>query len=140
MSALVPFKFPDSGKYDAILDSFVTTTTTMHVRVAKALFYVITYKVYTANKFVMMSGNFWDEHRGHGQFSEAGCRLHSGHSGARAQFPAKLSLNKVKDLSQPRPKSLKAAIFDAIEIMKRRKLCYWKSVKPLAVSRRSLSF
>ena len=35
MSALLPFKFPASGKYDAILDSFVTTTRTMHVRAAK---------------------------------------------------------------------------------------------------------
>ena len=35
------FKFPASGKYDAVLDSFVTTTTTMHVRAAKALSYVI---------------------------------------------------------------------------------------------------
>ena len=46
MSALLPFKFPASGKYDAILDSFVTTTTTMHVRAAKVLFYVILHKVY----------------------------------------------------------------------------------------------
>ena len=41
MSALLPFKFPASGKYNAILDSFVATTTTMHVRAAKVLFYVI---------------------------------------------------------------------------------------------------
>ena len=35
-------------KYNAImiLDSCVTTTTTMHVRAAKALFYVIMHKVY----------------------------------------------------------------------------------------------
>ena len=46
MSALLPFKFPASGKYDAILDSFVTTTTTMHVQAAKALFHVIIDKVY----------------------------------------------------------------------------------------------
>ena len=46
MSAFLPFKFPASGKYDAILDSCVTTTTTMHVRAAKALFYVIMHKVY----------------------------------------------------------------------------------------------
>ena len=32
MSALPPFKFPASGKYDAILDAFVTTTPTMHVQ------------------------------------------------------------------------------------------------------------
>ena len=43
MSALLPFKFP--GKYDAILDSFVTTTPTMHVRAAKPLFDVIMHKV-----------------------------------------------------------------------------------------------
>ena len=30
MTALLPFKFPVSGKYDALLDSFVTTTPTMH--------------------------------------------------------------------------------------------------------------
>ena len=41
MSALLPFKFPALGKYDAILDSFVTTTPTMHVRAAKAFFDVI---------------------------------------------------------------------------------------------------
>ena len=41
MSALLPFKFPASEKYDAILDSFVATTTTMHGRAAKALFYGI---------------------------------------------------------------------------------------------------
>ena len=46
MSALLPFKFPVSGKNDAILDSFVTTTATMHVRDAKALFYVIMHEVY----------------------------------------------------------------------------------------------
>ena len=46
MSALVSFKFPASGKYDAILDSFVTTTTKMHVRATKALFDVIMHKVY----------------------------------------------------------------------------------------------
>ena len=32
MLALLPFKFPASGKYKAILDSFVTTTTTMNVQ------------------------------------------------------------------------------------------------------------
>ena len=31
MSALLPFKFPALGKYNAILDLFVTTTTTMHL-------------------------------------------------------------------------------------------------------------
>ena len=46
MSAFLPFKFPASGKYDAVLDSCVTTATTMHVRAAKALFYVIMHKVY----------------------------------------------------------------------------------------------
>ena len=46
MSALLPFKFPVSRKYDAILDSFVTTTPTMHVRAAKALFDDIMHKVY----------------------------------------------------------------------------------------------
>ena len=46
MSALLPFKFPTLGKYDAILDSFVTTTPTMYVRTAKALFDVIMHKVY----------------------------------------------------------------------------------------------
>ena len=46
MSALLSFKFPASGKYDAILDSFVTTTPTMHVRTAEALFYAIMHKVY----------------------------------------------------------------------------------------------
>ena len=45
MSALLLFKFPASGKYDAILDSFVTTAPTMHVRAAKALFDVIMHKV-----------------------------------------------------------------------------------------------
>ena len=38
MLALLPFKFPASGKYEAILDSFVTTTTTMNVQAEKALF------------------------------------------------------------------------------------------------------
>ena len=46
MSVLLPFKFACFGKYDAIFDSFVTTTTTMHVLAAKALFYVIMHKVY----------------------------------------------------------------------------------------------
>ena len=46
MSAFLPFTLLASGEYDAILDSCVTTTTTMHVRAAKALFYVIMYKVY----------------------------------------------------------------------------------------------
>ena len=31
MSALLPFKFPASWKYDTISDSFVTTTPIMHV-------------------------------------------------------------------------------------------------------------
>ena len=31
MSALLPFKFPASGKYDAILDSFVNKTPTINV-------------------------------------------------------------------------------------------------------------
>ena len=43
MSALLPFKCPP-----ALLDSFVTTTPTMHVRAAKALFDVIIHKVYNA--------------------------------------------------------------------------------------------
>ena len=30
-SALLPFKIPTLGKYDAILDLCVTTTTTMHI-------------------------------------------------------------------------------------------------------------
>ena len=47
MPALLPFKFPASGKYNPILDSFVTTTPTMHVRAAKALFDVIMHKVYS---------------------------------------------------------------------------------------------
>ena len=38
MLALLPFKFPASGKYETILDSFVTTTTTMNVQAEKALF------------------------------------------------------------------------------------------------------
>ena len=46
MSALLPFKFPASEKYDAILDSFVTTTPRRHVRAVKALFDFIMYKVY----------------------------------------------------------------------------------------------
>ena len=46
MSALLPLKFSAPGKYDAILNSYVTTTTIMHVRPAKALFYVIMHKVY----------------------------------------------------------------------------------------------
>ena len=44
--ALLPFKLPASGKYDATLDSFVTTTPTMHFRAAKALFDVIMHKAY----------------------------------------------------------------------------------------------
>ena len=44
MLALLPFKIPASGKYDAILDSFVTTTPTMHVRAAKSLFDVTMHK------------------------------------------------------------------------------------------------
>ena len=47
MSALLPFNFPTSGKYKGILDSLVTTTTTMHVWAAKALFYFIMHKVYS---------------------------------------------------------------------------------------------
>ena len=46
MSALLPFKIPAPRKYDAILNSCVTTTTIMHVRATKALFYVIMHKVY----------------------------------------------------------------------------------------------
>ena len=38
MLALLPFKFPASGKYEAILDSFVTSTTTMNIQAEKALF------------------------------------------------------------------------------------------------------
>ena len=38
MSALLTFKFPASGKYDTILDSFVTTTPAMYVRAAIELF------------------------------------------------------------------------------------------------------
>ena len=45
MSALLPFKFPASGKYDVILDSFVNTTPTMHVQTAKVLFDVTMHKV-----------------------------------------------------------------------------------------------
>ena len=41
MSTLLPFQFPASRKYDAILDSFVITTPTMHFRAAKALFEVL---------------------------------------------------------------------------------------------------
>ena len=44
--SFLSFKFPASGKHDAILDSFLTTTTKMHVRVEKALFYVVIHKVY----------------------------------------------------------------------------------------------
>ena len=44
--ALLQFKFPTLGKYDAILDSFMTSTPTMHIRAAKALFDVIMHKVY----------------------------------------------------------------------------------------------
>ena len=50
MLALLLFKFPASGKYDAIMNSYVTTTSTMHVRAAKALFYVIMPKVYYLKK------------------------------------------------------------------------------------------
>ena len=46
VSALSRFKFPTSGKYDAILDSFVTATPTMHVQAAKALFAIIMHKAY----------------------------------------------------------------------------------------------
>ena len=45
-SALLPFKFPASGKYDTILDLLATTTPTIHLRTAKALFDVIMHKVY----------------------------------------------------------------------------------------------
>ena len=38
MSVLLPFKIPASGNYDAILNSCVTTTTTKHIRAAKAIF------------------------------------------------------------------------------------------------------
>ena len=58
MSALLPFKFPASGKYDAILDSFVTTTTTMQVQAAKALFYVIMHKVLWFKKLHFLD-KFW---------------------------------------------------------------------------------
>ena len=47
ISALLPCKFPALEKYDTILNSCVTATTTMHVRAAKALFYVIMHKVYS---------------------------------------------------------------------------------------------
>ncbi|CAH3171485.1 unnamed protein product [Porites lobata] len=50
LSAFLPFKFAASGKYNAILDSCMTTTTTMHVQAAKALFYVIMHKVYEDGK------------------------------------------------------------------------------------------
>ena len=50
MSALLALKFPASGNYDAILDSLVTTTPTMHVRAAKALFDVIMNKIYFSLK------------------------------------------------------------------------------------------
>ena len=43
MSALLRFKFLSSGKYDAILDSFVTTIPTMQLRAAKVLLNVITH-------------------------------------------------------------------------------------------------
>ena len=43
---MLPFKFTASKKYDAVLDLCVTTTTTMHVRTAKALFYVVMHEVY----------------------------------------------------------------------------------------------
>ena len=45
MSALLLFKFPAFVKYGAILDSLMTTTHTMHIRAAKALFDVIMHKV-----------------------------------------------------------------------------------------------
>ena len=41
MSALMPFKFLVSGKYEATLNSCVITTTTVHVQAAKALFYAL---------------------------------------------------------------------------------------------------
>ena len=44
MSALLPFKFPTSEKYDALLDSFVTS---MHIRAAKSLIDVILHKFYS---------------------------------------------------------------------------------------------
>ena len=46
MLALLPFKFPASGKYNAIFDLFVTATTTIHVRAAKELFDIILHEVY----------------------------------------------------------------------------------------------
>ena len=46
MSVLLRLKFAASGKYYALLDSFLTTTPTMHVQAAKALFAVIMHKVY----------------------------------------------------------------------------------------------
>ena len=49
-SEFLPFKFPASGIHDVILDSFVTTTPTMFVRAAKALFGVIMHSVYCAQE------------------------------------------------------------------------------------------
>ena len=50
--------FPLSGKYNAILDSFVTITPTMHVRATNALFDVIMHKVYSNIK-PCYCGNFF---------------------------------------------------------------------------------
>ena len=43
--SIAAIKFPASGKYDVILDSFVAITPTMHVRGEKALFDVIMHKI-----------------------------------------------------------------------------------------------
>ena len=55
ISALLPFRSPASGKYDAILNSCGTTTSTMHVRAAKALLYVVMHKVYCKEKAACIS-------------------------------------------------------------------------------------
>ena len=47
MSALPSLKFLASGKYNAILDSFVTTTLTMRGQAAKTLFVVVMHKAYS---------------------------------------------------------------------------------------------
>ena len=46
MSALPPFKFRASWKYNTIMDLFVTTTPTIHVQATEALFDVTMQKVY----------------------------------------------------------------------------------------------
>ena len=60
MTALLSFKFPASGKYDGILNVFVTTTPTVRVRAVKALFDVIMHKVYC----VLLIVGF-EHHKGH---------------------------------------------------------------------------